>query len=76
VEERYAILAGKFEARLPSPHSSARANATNERDPDILQICNLMHDVVEKCGRLYEKCLEEDQYRYRGPGGGFLKNWS
>ena len=64
VEERYALLAGKFESRLPSPLSSARGNGTNERDPDILQICNLMHDVVEKCGQLYQRCLEEDQYRY------------
>lgn len=63
VEERYALLAGKFESRLPSPLSSARANGTNERDPDILQICNVMHDVVEKCGQLYQKCLEEEQYR-------------
>ena len=64
VEERYALLAGKFESRLPSPLSSARANGTNERDPDLLMICNLMHDVVEKCGQLYQKCLEEDQYRF------------
>ena len=65
VEERYAILAGKFESRLPSPVAAAagRDNSTNERDPDILQICNLIHDVVEKCGQLYHKCLEEDQYR-------------
>ncbi len=63
VEERYALLAGKFESRLPSPSAAARANATGERDPDILQICNLMHDVVEKCGQLYQRCLDEDQYR-------------
>ena len=63
VEERYALLASKFEARLPSPAASALANATNERDPDILHICNMMHDVVEKCGQLYQKCLDENQYR-------------
>ena len=65
VEERYALLAGKFEARLPSPIASAK-NATikaNEPDADVLQICNMMHDVVEKCGRLYQKCLDEKQYR-------------
>ena len=65
VEERYALLAGKFESRLPSPIASAK-NATtnaNEPDPDVLHICNMMHDVVEKCGRLYQKCLDEKQYR-------------
>lgn len=64
VEERYALLASKFEARLPSPTAAARANATNEPDADVLQICNMMHDVVEKCGQLYQKCLDENQYRY------------
>ena len=66
VEERYALLAGKFEARLPSPVAAAHgtnSSLTNERDPDVLQICNMMHDVVEKCGQLYQKCLDETQYR-------------
>lgn len=63
VEERYALLAGKFEARIPSPVAAANSNLTSERDPEVLQICNMMHDVVEKCGQLYQKCLDETQYR-------------
>ncbi len=64
VEERYALLAGKFESRLPSPIASAKnVTVSNIPDPDVLQICNMMHDVVEKCGRLYQKCLDDKQYR-------------
>jgi len=60
VEERYALLAQKFDAPdLPSP----TVNRINERDPEVMQICNMLHDVVEKCGKVYEKCLSEKDYR-------------
>ena len=63
VEERYTLLAAKFESRITSPVPSALGNRTSEGDPEELQVCNLMHDVVEKCGQIYQKCLEEEQYR-------------
>lgn len=63
VEERYALLAQRFDAPdLPSP--GAVAAGINERDPEVMQICNMLHDVIEKCGKVYEKCLAEKDYRH------------
>ncbi len=62
VEERYALLAQRFDSPdLPSPGA---VGGINERDPEVMQICNMLHDVIEKCGKVYEKCLTEKDYRH------------